>query len=370
MNASCINAELSREDRLRSVQATGLLDAPADPQLNRVAALAARLMKTEVALLSLVTADRQYFAAHTGLQEPFSETQQTPISHSFCKYVVSSQKPFVVTDARIDPLLQDNGAVSDLSVISYLGVPVRDREGRVLGSLCAIGSAPRDWSDEDVGIMTDLAAIAEDEVVLRSQAVRAKALAVENGLLAREYHHRVKNTLAVSAALVKLSGKDAKSVDELVEGSVSRLSALGKAHDAFISGNDAVDLQQVVERLLAPYCHKGCAASTGGGPLQLRHEQVTPICLFLHELATNSAKYGALSRGEPVSVLWDVDGGEVALQWVETMLGPAEPDTPGSATGGGFGSKLLQASARQLGGTCISERTDDALRVQLTFPLR
>lgn len=369
MNATCLNTELSREDRLQSVVATGLLDAPADPQLDRVAALAARLMKTDVALLSLVTSDRQFFAAHTGLPAPFDETQQTPLSHSFCKYVVSSQKPFIVNDARVDPLLQDNGAVSDLSVISYLGVPVRDREGRVLGSLCAIGSSPRDWSDEDVGIMTDLAAIAEDEVVLRSQAVRAKALAVENGLLAREYHHRVKNTLAVSAALVKLSGKDAVSIEELVDGSVSRLTALGKAHDAFINGNDEVDLQQVVERLLAPYCHKGCAASTGGAPMTLRHDQVTPICLFLHELATNSAKYGALARGEPVSLLWDIDNGQVTLRWVETLLDAPELDS-GETAAGGFGSKLLQASARQLRGTCATEREDGQLRVELAFPLR
>ena len=58
---------------------------------------------------------------------------ETPLSHSFCQYVVTREAPLVVTDAREDQLVQNNGAVADLGVISYLGVPLRTPDGHTIG---------------------------------------------------------------------------------------------------------------------------------------------------------------------------------------------------------------------------------------------
>jgi two-component sensor histidine kinase len=95
----------------------------------------------------------------------------------------------------------------------------------------------------------------------------------------------------------------------------------------------------------------------------LRQEQVTPICLFLHELATNSAKYGAFRDGAPVSVRWDYeDARQVALIWTETLSDTAQP------TANGFGTQLIEIAARQLGGRATTTWSDKALTVQLSFP--
>ena len=130
-----------------------------------------------------------------------------------------------------DAILATNAAVADLGVISYLGVPITSPDGEVLGSLCAINGQPRDWSPEDLELMFDLGKIVEDEIELRIQALRAATLAEENAILAREYHHRVKNALSVSAALVQLSRKDATSIDDLTAKVGGRLVALARAHE-------------------------------------------------------------------------------------------------------------------------------------------
>lgn len=360
MNAKPEHAELARDARLDSLRRTDLLDALPEPYLDRITGMVMRLLKADTALLSLVEADRQFFASHCGLPEPYATTRETPLSHSFCKYVVASNKPLVVPDARLDPLVADNGAVRDLGVISYLGVPVRDSGGRVLGSLCAIGATAHAWTDADVALLQDLAGIVEDEIELRLHARRAIELAEENAVLAREYHHRVKNALAVSASLVKLSAREAVDVDGLVQTSVARLTALASAHDALISHSDNVDLRDLAARLLSPYCGPGVVADLDGPAIGLRHGQVTPICFFLHELATNSAKYGAFSRLGAVAVRWERAGGEVIIAWEER--------TSWDKANEGFGSRLLEASARQLRGTFHVSRADDTLTVSLRFP--
>lgn len=361
MNAKPIDAALTWDERLNALQRTALMDAPPEPHLDRVVALVTRILGVETALLSLVDADRQFFANQCGLPEPYATSRETPHSHSFCKYVVTLNQPFLVTDARVDPRVADNGAVVDIGVVSYAGVPVRDAAGHVLGSLCAIGGQPRSWSDHDISVLTDLAGIVEDEIELRLEALRAQALAVENGILAREYHHRVKNALAVSAALVKLSGKDATSVDDLVSSSVARLTALANAHDALISEGDDVDLKILALRLLQPYSSVLQLPDVEGPSIKLRHDQVTPICFFLHELATNSAKYGALSKAEKVSVRWTVGLMNVDLRWSEvTDAANAGPQ--------GFGSRLLDVAARQLLGSCSVAVEKGRLVATLVFP--
>ena len=103
-----------------------------------------------MALVSLVDEDRQFFKSEVGLPAPWSERRQTPLSHSFCKHVVANRRPLIVHDAREDPALCTNGAVADLNVIAYLGVPLTTDDGEVIGSFCVIDGCPRAWTDDDL----------------------------------------------------------------------------------------------------------------------------------------------------------------------------------------------------------------------------
>lgn len=353
---------ISDPQRLTSLQRTALLDTVPEPYFDRITALVCKLVGVETALLSLVTDNRQFFKSSCGFSGPVAEARQTPLTHSFCKYVVDSGAPFIVTDARNVPALEGHGAVIDLGVIAYLGVPVHAPDGQVIGSLCALGSDRREWTDNDLGIIRDLAALVDEDIALRERAKLSDQLAKENALLAREYHHRVKNSLAVSASLVNLSSRDATSVRDLVEKASKRLAALANAHDQLIQDSDSIDLSELSTRLLLPYSNADNAANVSGPSVKLRHDQIAPICLFIHELATNSAKYGAFKLDGRVSLNWTITDELLQIDWNEQLTNALQRSPEG------FGSQLVAMSARQLGGTSQVTWSEDGLNVSLDIP--
>lgn len=128
-----------------------------DGSFDHYARLVQRFLRVPTALVSLVGVEQQVFAGAVGLSEPFATMRYTPISHSFCQHVVRAREPVVVPDARLDPRLQANPAISELNAVAYAGWPLVDSDGRVVGSLCGIDSTPRDWSPDDVQVLQDLA---------------------------------------------------------------------------------------------------------------------------------------------------------------------------------------------------------------------
>src|SRR4051794_5706268 len=168
-----LTAALADVQRLRSLERTALLDTPAERTFDRLTALVCRELGVPVSLVSLITADRQFFKSECGLPEPYGELRQTPLSHSFCQYVVAERQPLVVTDARADPRLRDNGAVKDIGVVAYAGFPLTTADGRVLGSFCAIDTRPRTWMPHELELLRDMAGAAMDVIELRSEAVAA-----------------------------------------------------------------------------------------------------------------------------------------------------------------------------------------------------
>lgn len=151
-------------ERLAAVRATGLLQGPPRAALDRVAGLAARIVRAPVALISLVDAERQVFAGCVGLAEPWATRRETPLSHSVCQHALGTQGPFVVEDIRADPLLAGSPAVTDLGVVAYVGIPLVTDQGLALGTLCVIDHRPRAWTPDEIGLLTDLAASAVSEI--------------------------------------------------------------------------------------------------------------------------------------------------------------------------------------------------------------
>ena len=164
---------LQSPERLATLRRSGLLDSHAEEPFDRLTRLAARVLRVPVALVSLVTEDRQFFKSEFGLAEPWASQRETPLSHSFCQHVVNSGSPLIIPDAREHPLVRENLAIVDLNVVAYAGIPLRDSDGHVLGSFCAIDSQPRHWTDEEIGILSDLAESVMTEIELRATAERA-----------------------------------------------------------------------------------------------------------------------------------------------------------------------------------------------------
>jgi GAF domain-containing protein len=158
-------------ERLAALSRSALLDTEPDRQFERVTAMVSRLLRVPISVVSLVELERQFFQAGVGL----AGRRETPLTHSFCQYVVASDAPLQVDDARTEPLLRDNLAATDLGVIAYLGFPLHAAGNVPVGSLCAIDSKPRRWQSDDLAVLKDLAAIVEAQIALRAQ-LRDRAL--------------------------------------------------------------------------------------------------------------------------------------------------------------------------------------------------
>ena len=164
------HSALTDPDRLAALRETGLLDRDPDPALQRLTRLATRLLGAPVGLVSLVDEDRQYFAGHQGLDEPWASEQQTPLSHSFCKHVVMDGAPLVVGNAPDHPVVAGNPAIEELSVTAYLGTPLTTPDKQVLGSFCVADAEAREWSEDDLELLQELAEAAVTEIELRRTA--------------------------------------------------------------------------------------------------------------------------------------------------------------------------------------------------------
>jgi GAF domain-containing protein len=147
-------------ERLRALYATGLLDSPRERVYDRIADMAAEALAVPGAAISLVDRDRQFFVSMHGSATESPEERQTPIDRSVCQYAVASGQPLVITDARVDPVLKYNPAVTDGTVVSYLGIPLIDEGDHALGTLCVWDTNPRDWTSGHVTTLRDLAELA------------------------------------------------------------------------------------------------------------------------------------------------------------------------------------------------------------------
>jgi len=157
---------LTHPDRLAALRATGLLDTAPEAGFDRLTRLATRFLGVPTSLVSLVDVDRQFFKSLLGLREPWATRRMTPMEYSFCAHAVEASAPFIVTDARADVRVSTSPAIEELGVVAYAGMPLLVH-GQAIGAMCAIDSRPRTWSDGDLAVLEDLAAIAATEIVLR-----------------------------------------------------------------------------------------------------------------------------------------------------------------------------------------------------------
>ncbi len=187
-------------------------------------------------------------------------------------------------------------------------------------------------------------------------------------LLAGEMSHRVKNLLAIATGLTHLTGRSALSVEAMTEELTTRLTSLGRAHDLVrpLPGEQgkAALLGDLISVLLAPYDET--AAFSGRirvavARMGVGEQTATALAMVIHELATNSVKYGALSCATGfLDVSSKIDGDHICVIWAETG-GPPILEEPVLK---GFGSRLIARSVSgQLGGELIYDWQDCGLVV-------
>ena len=196
-------------------------------------------------------------------------------------------------------------------------------------------------------------------------------------LLLREMEHRIKNLFALASGIVSFSGRSAKNVQDLVGSVRERLSALARAHALTLSSGRIDDAQgarpttlhSLVRTILAP--HENIQDPRGqitiaGPDFEISGPAISSLALLLHELGTNSVKFGALStQSGQVEIVGAEYGQTLLLTWTERG-GPAIATPP---AGEGFGATLTRATVTgQLGGEISRDWRPEGLVIRLSFP--
>ena len=149
--------EATRIDTLRALQ---ILDTAPEERFDRLTRLARRLFGVPIALVSLVDSNRQWFKSCMGL-----DASETPRDVSFCGHAIHGDDIFLIPDASADERFKDNPLVTGAPHIRfYAGCPLSGANGSKLGTLCVIDRDPREFDEEDLELLRDLARMAEQEL--------------------------------------------------------------------------------------------------------------------------------------------------------------------------------------------------------------
>ncbi|NQE64612.1 sensor histidine kinase [Caulobacter sp. RHG1] len=262
----------------------------------------------------------------------------------------------VITGAGVFVLLLGMGLALSLAYARRINGEMR----QLILDADAIGRA-ESLPPADPDTLDEIAAV---HAALRTASQELKIREERQGVMINELNHRVKNTLATVQALARQTFS--KTKDAPVEVFTDRLIALSAAHDLLTrSGWREADMGQLVEASLGAYADR----VDGSGPaVALAPHTAVGLSMVFHELATNSAKYGALSvPAGRVSVTWrlDEDSGDLAFAWRDTGGPPVTP--PASQ---GFGTRLIESSIRrEQKGSARFDFQPDGLVFEATLPL-
>ncbi|MHA6345755.1 sensor histidine kinase [Roseivivax sp. CAU 1761] len=337
--------------RLSAVRRYAVLDTPPDGAFDRIASLAAELLETPIAIISIVDEDRIWFKSHTGLDG----VEEIPRDPGLCASAILQDGPWILTDASVAPAALSNPLVAgEFGLRFYAGIPLRTHDGHGLGTLCVIDRAPREITPKQTAILQNLAAVVMDELELRREAIATnEALRREmreKELMAGEVEHRVMNSLQLISSVARRkaaqhSGQTAAELKDIA----ARIGAIAQAHrqiqqslPGLAQHGDLALFLQVLSRELFPLCPQGGLIEVECPSLNLARDRLVPIGHLVTELVLNSVKSGAGRiglRGEQAE-------GYFQLEIDDDGPGLQEDFDPNKSKG--LGMAILQAMAQKL----------------------
>jgi PAS domain S-box-containing protein len=269
---------------------------------------------------------------------------------------------FEVTTASIQALLHPEDVEKIRKEFAKLGEGERSYEAefrvnRPRGEVCwCVGRAAA--TVDQAGRVVRVSGVTID-ITERKQAEERQAL------LAGEVDHRAKNALALALSIVRLTrGESIEGYIKAVEG---RINALARVHTVLsLSSWQGAEMRKLIDEELAPYSMAG-HIKICGPEVQLEPTTAQTLALALHELVTNSAKYGALGASSGrVSIRWEIQTDTLAVVWEET--GGPKVQQPAAR---GFGTRSVIASIEsQLGGRASFDWRSEGLICRLSVPLK
>ncbi|HLM10941.1 MAG TPA: HWE histidine kinase domain-containing protein [Reyranella sp.] len=264
----------------------------------------------------------------------------------------------VENDERFDPLWRKLNTDHDVRAIRSR--PVCSADGRALGSFFVAykDGVPDPWPEEIEAVGARLAGLALD----RHRATERQKLIVG------EMQHRLKNLFAAVLSIAAQTSQGGATTAEFLKAFEGRVLALANAHD-LLTRDESADLAELTRRIVAPFAGDESVEITGQ-PFKVAPSAVVPFSLVLHELATNAAKYGALSNSAGrARVSWKSYRGEngerrFKFKWEET--GGPRVAPPGRS---GFGTLLMKQAFADVEGQSRLVHAPEGLRFRIDAPM-
>ena len=152
--------------RLENIERLDVLDTPREESFDRITRLAQKIFQVPIAVITIIDGHRSWFKSCYGLAG-----SEAPREHAFCNLTIREHTPLIVLDAEKDPRFENNPYVQvENGVRFYAGIPLSTRDGNNVGTLCLVDTKPRQFDDDQVAMLSDLARLVMDELELRMLA--------------------------------------------------------------------------------------------------------------------------------------------------------------------------------------------------------
>ncbi len=159
--------------RITALRRLALLDDTIESAFDRLTRLVTNVLDVPVAVVVLIEDDHLIFKSAAGLQETWGVGSETRISRALYAHILKG-KALIVEDAPPNAAIIRPESSADGQALAYAGIPLMTSEGLALGSVCALDMAPRQWSERDLSVLHDLAAMVTIEIELRATALVAE----------------------------------------------------------------------------------------------------------------------------------------------------------------------------------------------------
>lgn len=361
-----LRRRLSQQRALERFGSYALAEADFGRVMDRAVAVAAEVLDVPLTKILVFSdaADSLLLTAGVGWQEGLVGHGRVGIGRdSQAGYTLTSPEPVIVDDLREETRFSGPELLHRHGVVSGMSVVIPGDERRPFGVFGVHDRRLRRFLPADAEFLASMANIV-------AGGARQSAAAAHRLLLMREMAHRAGNMLQLVSTIANQTFSGDRPLAEALTAFSERLGSLSRANYLIARGGwTATRFMLVAEETLQPFRER---LTLRGRDILLPPELCFDLGLVVHELATNSAKYGALGAGDGRAELaWDMkrngDGPVFELEWHDPVRSTAT-----AGDGRGFGSRLMQALVeRKWEGSITIEATDSyrcAIRIPLPMP--
>lgn len=334
-----------------------------DKVLDRAVEVAARMFEVPLAKILQFsdTADDLVLKAGRGWKDGLVGHAHVGIDRdSQAGFTLSENRPVIVRDLSVEDRFSGPELLIDHAVVSGLSVAIGGRNARPFGVLGVHDTRPRAFDVSDAKSLQALANVV-------ANAAQREAARSRQAVLTKEVNHRANNLLQIVGIIAKQTFRPTVAPSVAVVSFRDRLTAIARAN-ALISdeGWAPTRLRTVVEEVLPSVGHR---LTIIGRDVVLQPQVCFDVALVLHELATNSMKYGSLRKADgKIAIEWSIASEDDGMPWLKfSWSDPHTQQLPHS--GSGFGSQLMRMLIESNWKGQVSVDTRGGYKFSFSFPL-